>query len=84
MAEGRDRDGRDRFAGHRWYDLCSEFCARWDQASFDPDYDTLALVFFEPMIREVFARAPYAEATVQAGVKSPLRDEVVAARRAAA
>ena len=27
-----------------------------DQVAFDPDYDTLPLSFFEPMVREVFAR----------------------------
>jgi hypothetical protein len=28
----------------------------WDQVSFDPDYDTLSLGAFEPLVRAVFAR----------------------------
>ena len=75
---------REKFADEPYYQSCVDFCEFWDQASFDPDYDTLPLEFFEPMIREVFARHPYADATVQPGVKSPLRDEAAAARRAAA
>jgi predicted HD phosphohydrolase len=33
------------------------FCRDWDQCSFDPDYDTLPLSHFEPIVRRVFARA---------------------------
>jgi predicted HD phosphohydrolase len=34
------------------------FCERWDQRAFDPDYDTLPLETFEPTVRRVFARTP--------------------------
>jgi predicted HD phosphohydrolase len=34
---------------------CAAFCARYDQNSFDPAYDTLPLAHFEPMVRKVFA-----------------------------
>jgi hypothetical protein len=30
--------------------------AKYDQAAFDPDYDTLPLSFFEPMLRRVMAK----------------------------
>ena len=30
----------------------------YDQASFDPDYDTLPLDFFAPMVRRLLSRAP--------------------------
>ncbi len=53
---GRDCDTRER--GHPQFEACADFCARWDQASFDPDYDTLPLEHFEPMVRRLFARAP--------------------------
>jgi predicted HD phosphohydrolase len=75
---------REKFTGEPYFQSCVDFCEFWDQASFDPDYGTLPLEFFEPLIREVFARHPYAETTVQPGVKSPLRDEAVAAQRASA
>lgn len=74
---------REKFADEPYFQSCVDFCEYWDQASFDPDYETLALDFFEPMIREVFARHPYSEATIRAGIKSPLRDEKVAAARLA-
>lgn len=36
-----------------------DFCANYDQCSFDPDYDWLPLTFFEPMVREVLARPAF-------------------------
>ncbi len=52
----RDRNGRERFRGHRWFDACAAFCERWDQASFDPAYASEALERFVPLVREVFGR----------------------------
>jgi predicted HD phosphohydrolase len=54
----RDRDARDRYRDHPYYEACVNFCARWDQTSFDPGYDTLPLEHFEPLVRELFARPP--------------------------
>ena len=51
-------DERDRYKEHEYYQACVDFCARWDQASFDPDYDTLPLEHFAPMVRRLFARQP--------------------------
>ena len=56
---GGDRHARDRYRDHPWYQDAVDFCHRWDQCAFDPDYDTLPLEFFEPMVRRVFAREPY-------------------------
>ena len=53
-----DRDARDKYREHEYYEACAEFCAKWDQPSFDPDYDTLPLEFFEPLVRELFAKKP--------------------------
>jgi predicted HD phosphohydrolase len=52
---GLDRNLRDQFAGHEYYDLCAEFCAEYDQPAFDPDYPTMALEDFEPLLRTFFA-----------------------------
>ena len=52
---GGDPDARDRYADHPWYQACVDFCADYDQNSFDPDYPTEPLGFFEPMVRRVFA-----------------------------
>ena len=53
---GMDRNGRDRYQDHPYYDACVRFCERWDQASFDPDYPTKPLDYFAPMVHEVFSR----------------------------
>ena len=51
---------RDRFRDHEWWRDCAEFCEKYDQNSFDSEYDTLPLDAFEPALREVF-RAPRKE-----------------------
>jgi predicted HD phosphohydrolase len=51
---GMDRDLRERFRGHRWFDRTAEFCALFDGPAFDPRGETLPLAFFEPMVRRVF------------------------------
>jgi predicted HD phosphohydrolase len=53
---GMDRNMRDRFAGEPLYAATLEFCEKYDAPAFDPDYDTLPLQFFEPMLRRVTAR----------------------------
>lgn len=50
---GGDRHARDRHKTHRWYQATVDFCENYDQNCFDPDYDTLPLDFFEPMLRRV-------------------------------
>ena len=56
---GDDRNARDRYINHEWYQDAVDFCERWDQSSFDPEYETLPLEFFEPMVRRIFARDPF-------------------------
>ena len=58
---GGDRNARDAYRDHPWYQDTVDFCHRWDQSSFDPDYDSLPLEFFEPMVRRIFSRPPYSE-----------------------
>ena len=53
---GGDRNARDRYKDHPHYQEAVDFCEKYDQNSFDPNYDTLKLAFFEPMLRRVFAR----------------------------
>ncbi len=52
---GLDRNAREAYRGHPLFGECAAFCARYDQNSFDPEYDTLSLAHFEPMVRKVFA-----------------------------
>jgi predicted HD phosphohydrolase len=56
---GGDRNARDRYKDHPCYQATVDFCHNWDQASFDPDYDSMTLEEFEPMVRRIFARTPF-------------------------
>jgi predicted HD phosphohydrolase len=53
---GADRNAREKFRDNPHFAACAEFCEKYDQSAFDPDYDTLPLAFFEPMVRRVMAR----------------------------
>ena len=56
---GKDPNGYLAYKDHPWFDACQRFCERYDQAAFDPAYPTQPLSHFEPMLREVFTRAPF-------------------------
>lgn len=53
-----DPNARDQYRGHPAFEATADFCERWDQRAFDPDYDTLPLEAFEPMVRKILAREP--------------------------
>ena len=53
---GMNRDMREAFRGHEHFEDTARFCELYDQAAFDPDYDSAPLEFFEPMVRRVFER----------------------------
>ena len=64
---GWDENARDRFKDHPCFNTCATFCERWDQSAFDPDYKSKLLEYFEPMVREVFARKAYDPAVICEG-----------------
>ena len=53
---GLDRDMREQFRGHPHFEHTAMFCARHDQNAFDPDYDTMPLEAFVPMVHRVMAK----------------------------
>lgn len=55
---GGDRNARDRFRGHKYYQFAVDFCEKYDQNCFDPNYDSLPVEFFEPMVRRIFSKPP--------------------------
>ncbi|MEX2648757.1 MAG: HD domain-containing protein [Alphaproteobacteria bacterium] len=55
---GRDRNARDTYRGHPHFEATCEFCVKYDQNAFDPDFDTMPLSAFEPIVRRVFDRPP--------------------------
>ncbi len=56
---GGDKNARDKFKGHKYYKDTVNFCEKWDQKSFDPNYESLSLKDFEPYVRRIFSRKPY-------------------------
>lgn len=58
---GLDRNAREQFKDSPYYDDTVEFCEKYDQNCFDPDYENLPLSFFEPMVRNVFGKAAFGE-----------------------
>ncbi len=64
---GGNRNRRDQYKDSPHYQACVDFCERWDQASFDPDYPTEPLDTFAPMVRAVFRREPNDPAVIRAG-----------------
>ena len=63
-AMGVDKNARDIYRDHAWFDSCEQFCRDWDQLAFDPDYPTKPLAHFEPMLREIFTRPPFDPAII--------------------
>ncbi len=53
---GLDREMREQYRGHPHFEYCAQFCHLYDQNSFDPNYDTMPLEAFEPMLRRVVER----------------------------
>lgn len=62
---GRDPNGYLAYQDHPWFASCCRFCELYDQAAFDPAYPTKPLSHFEPMLREVFSRAPFDPAVLK-------------------
>ncbi len=56
---GGNRHMRDKYKNHKYFDDCINFCEKYDQSSFDPDYKSFPLKFFEPMVKKIFSRKPY-------------------------
>lgn len=64
---GQDPEARQRFRDHPCYRSCADFCERWDQSSFDPDYPMDPLESFAADVRAVFARTAYDPAVLRPG-----------------
>jgi len=51
---GLDRDMREQFRGHEYFEYTAEFCEKYDQNAFDQNYDSMPLEAFEPMVMKLF------------------------------
>jgi predicted HD phosphohydrolase len=53
---GLDRDMREKFRGHPHFEKTEEFCRVFDQVAFDPDFRSMPLEAFEPMLQKRFSQ----------------------------
>lgn len=53
---GLDRDMREQYRGHAHFEYTAQFCHLYDQAAFDPNFKSMSLEDFEPMVRRVMER----------------------------
>ena len=56
---GGDKNKRDKYKDHKYYNDTVNFCEKYDQNSFDPNYKSFPLKFFKPMVKKIFSRKPY-------------------------
>ena len=51
---GLDRHVREKFRGHPYFEKTEELCRLFDQVAFDPNFRSMPLEAFEPMLQRVF------------------------------
>ena len=56
---GGNKNQREKYKDHKYYEDAVNFCEKWDQASFDPNYKSMTLEDFAPMVKRIFSRKPY-------------------------
>jgi len=56
---GGNKNERDKYKDHKYFKNTIDFCEKWDQNSFDPNYKSLTLKDFQPYLRKIFSRTPY-------------------------
>ena len=67
---GLDKNMRDGYRDSDYWHACAEFCAKYDQNSFDPDYEDMPIEDFVPMVREIFSSPK------ESIYKSPKEDKI--------
>ncbi|WGM39158.1 HD domain-containing protein [Caulobacter sp. NIBR1757] len=64
---GLDRNMRDQYRGHPDFEYTAQFCHLFDQEAFDPNFESMPLEAFEPMLQRVMTspkRSIYLRETV--------------------
>ena len=56
---GGNKNQRNKYKGHKYYEDTVKFCKNWDQKSFDPNFKSLSLKDFDPYVKKIFSRTPY-------------------------
>jgi len=58
---GGNKNEREKFKDHKYFNETINFCENWDQKSFDPDFKSLKLDDFKPYVKRVFNRTPFSQ-----------------------
>jgi predicted HD phosphohydrolase len=58
---GGNKNERDKFKEHKYYKDTIDFCEKWDQKSFDPNFKSFTLKDFEPYVKKIFNIIPYSK-----------------------
>jgi len=53
---GLDPNAREQYKSQPWYQQTVDFCAKYDELSFDPAYKNEPMSTFEPMVRRLLNR----------------------------
>ncbi len=53
---GMDRNMREQFRGHKYFEHTARFCEKYDGPAFDAKAEMMPLSAFEPMLRRVFEK----------------------------
>jgi predicted HD phosphohydrolase len=53
---GLDNKMRDKYKGHEYFEYTAQFCHLYDQCAFDPEYESIPLKEFEPMVHKVLSK----------------------------
>ena len=56
---GGNKNQRDKYKDHKYFNDAVNFCENWDQVSFDPNFKSLSLEDFSPMVKRIFSRKSY-------------------------
>ena len=56
---GGNKNQRDKYKGHKYFKDTVNFCENWDQNSFDPNFKSIPLKEFAPILKKIFSRKPY-------------------------
>ena len=56
-----NKNEREKFKGHEYYKDTIDFCEKWDQKSFDPNFKSLTLNEFRGYVKKIFSRKPYSQ-----------------------
>lgn len=53
---GIKKDARDKHIHNPYYEYTKEFVDKYDMPAFDPDYESMTLEDFEPMVRRILSK----------------------------